>query len=113
MVSVSDKPGKLFRSAWFVFGRLEKVYRFFRRLSGRAKSRLCPADLLARAPVFCFAATGPRPMNSERSKPVLAADLTNLQQELRELHQRVKTAAGQDRKEAGDGRDGSMVIRGK
>ena len=52
-------------------------------------------------------------MNGERPAPTLVADLTNLQQELRELHQRVRTAAEQGRKEAGDGRDGSMVIRGK
>jgi len=53
-------------------------------------------------------------MSGERPAPTLVADLTNLQQELRELHQqRVRTAAEQGRKEAGDGRDGSMVIRGK
>jgi hypothetical protein len=52
-------------------------------------------------------------MSGERPAPTLVADLTNLQQELRELHQRVRTAVEQGRKEAGDGRDGSMVIRGK
>ena len=45
-------------------------------------------------------------MSGERTAPTLVADLTNLQQELRELHQRVRTAAEQGRKEAGDGRDG-------
>jgi hypothetical protein len=43
----------------------------------------------------------------------VAADLANLQQELRELHQGAKTAAEQGRKAAGDDGDGSMVIRGK
>ncbi len=52
-------------------------------------------------------------VSQTRLDRAIAADLTNLQQELRELHQRVKTAAGQGRKEAGDGRDGSMMIRGK
>ena len=52
-------------------------------------------------------------MKSERPMPELVADLTTLQQELRELHQRVKTASHQGGKEASDGRDGSIVIRGK
>jgi len=52
-------------------------------------------------------------MTGQRPAPTLVADLTNLQQELRELHQRVRTAAEQGRKEAGDGQDVSMVIRGK
>ena len=52
-------------------------------------------------------------MPGERPAPTLVADLTNLQQELRDLHHRVRTAAEQGRKEAGDGRDAGMVIRGK
>lgn len=52
-------------------------------------------------------------MNSERPLPELVADLTNLQQELRELHQRVTTASQQGRRETNDGRDTGMVIRGK
>ena len=51
-------------------------------------------------------------MSGERPAPTLVADLTNLQQELRELHQRVRTAAEQGPKEAGDRRDAGIVIRG-
>jgi hypothetical protein len=112
-VLASDKPGKLFRPIRLVLGRLEKVCRFFACLPAYAKSPRYPADLIARNSVFCAAAPGAKATSGERPAPTLAADLTNLQQELRELHQRVRTAAEQGRKEAGDGRDGSMVVRGK
>jgi hypothetical protein len=52
-------------------------------------------------------------MSGQRPAPTLEADLANPQQELRELHQRVRTAAEQGRKEVGDGRDAGSVIRGK
>ena len=52
-------------------------------------------------------------MGSERPVPELVADLTTLQQELRELHQRVKAASQQGRKETSDSHEGGMVIRGK
>ena len=45
--------------------------------------------------------------------PELVVDLTTLQQELRELHERVTAASQQGRKETGDSPDGGMVIRGK
>ncbi len=52
-------------------------------------------------------------MAGERSLPTIAADLTNLRQELRELHQRAKMAAQQGPKDAAEGRDVGIVIRGK
>lgn len=52
-------------------------------------------------------------MAGERPQPTLAADLSKLREELRELHQRAKMAAQQGRTEAAESRDVGMVIRGK
>ena len=109
----SDKRGKLFRPIRLILGRLERVCRFCAGLAAYAKSPRHPADLIARNSVFCAVAPGAKALSGERPAPTLVADLTNLQQELRERHQRIRTAAELGRKEAGDGRDAGMVIRGK